>query len=504
MKNIKHQRLIIVSNRLPFVVDQNENSFILRPSSGGLVTALAAVLNKQQGLWIGWSGTFNDIDTAQMRTQWREQSSYDVHAITLTNEEHDKFYYGFANEIIWPLFHDLQSLCNFYSPDYWQAYEKVNQKFANAVLEQATIDDYIWIHDYHLMHVAKLAREKGLKSPLGFFLHIPFPPPDIFGKLPWRKEMLEALLHYDLVGFQTLRDKKNFLDCLKSFYGKIESRGSGHITEIPMPQHTVRIGTFPIGIDFDEFSIYAEDAATIEEYNLLKREMRSEQLILGIDRLDYTKGLTYKLAAFRHFLEHNPELHGKVQMIQVVVPSRENIPQYSNMKMEVERLISEINGQFTKPGWVPIHYIFRSLSRAELLGYYRAADIALVTPLKDGMNLVAKEYAAANNEEDGVLILSEFAGAACQFKTGALLVNPYNIADVATKIAKAYFMSKRERRSRMRGLRTSVKLHDVSWWVAEFLRESLFRKPLSKKQSAPKILIDNKNSSASLITLIAV
>lgn len=472
MKRNINKRLVIVSNRLPFTIDYNGGGWNLNPSSGGLVTALTPVMRKRGGLWIGWPGVSEATNLAEILASWSNTAGYEVQPVMLTTEEHEKYYYGFSNEIIWPLFHDLQSLCNFFNTDYWHHYQQVNQKFAQVIAQHTTKNNYIWVQDYHLMNVAKEARAIGVESSMGLFIHTPFPPVDMFLKLPWREQIIEALLEYDMIGLQTLHDRNNFLQCVETIMAEVKISGRGRVVTISNGERETRVGHFPIGIDYKEFAHPAATNEVAERARSLCQDVPNRQFVFGVDRLDYTKGISCKLEAYRNVLQRFPELHQKITLIQVIVPSRESIPKYHEMKTEVERLISEINGQFTKSGWVPIHYIFRSLSRTELIAYYRAAKIALVTPLKDGMNLVAKEYCAASVTEDGVLILSEFAGAAAQLENGALLVNPYNVAGVADAIYQAFTMTKSEQRTRMRKLRRSVRNHDVFWWVDTFLQTS--------------------------------
>jgi alpha,alpha-trehalose-phosphate synthase [UDP-forming] len=370
------------------------------------------------------------------------------------------FYQGFSNEVIWPLFHDLPSLCNF-DAAYWRTYCAVNRKYARAVRRRVATGDFIWVHDYHLMNLAAELRRLGVRSRLGFFLHIPFPAPDVFMKLPWRAPLLDALLEFDLVGFQTARDRRNFLACAQALGREARPERAGH---------------FPISIDYNAFMRRAAAADVAAKARELHQLLPKRKLVLGVDRLDYTKGIALRLRAFHDLLVRYPKMRGRVSLIQVVVPSREDIPQYHLMKTEIEQLVGRINGVFARPGaWVPVWYEYRSLTRLELLAYYRAADIALITPLKDGMNLVAKEYCACSIEEDCVLILSEFAGAAAQLAGGALLVNPYDIEGVAEAIRAAYAMPAQERASRMRRMRRSIRQQDVFWWVDSFLRAAIAR-----------------------------
>jgi trehalose 6-phosphate synthase len=311
------------------------------------------------------------------------------------------------------------------------------------------------------MNVAAELRRLGVRSRLAFFLHIPFPAPDVYLKLPWRAPLLDALLAFDLIGFQTARDRRNFIACAQAL--------GRHVP----PQ---RVGDFPISIDYNSFMRLASAPEVAAKARELHRLLPKRKLVLGIDRLDYTTGIALRLRAFKDLLQRHPEMRGRVSLIQVVVPSREDIPQYHRMKTEIEQLVGRINGAFARPGgWVPVWYEYRNLSRLELLAYYRAADIALITPLKDGMNLVAKEYCACSIEEDCVLILSEFAGAAAQLGSGALLVNPYDVQGVAEAIRTAHAMPVAERTARMRRMRRSIQRQDVFWWVESFLRAAVAR-----------------------------
>jgi len=476
MKRSK-QRLIVVSNRLPYVFARTpDGSWKTQGGAGGLVTALVPVLRDRGGTWIGWPGTSGNgpgLDEALAAAS--RKSGITLRGVQLDEADVDNFYHGFSNEIIWPLFHDFASLCIF-DPKYWASYKEVNTRFAQAVVEESGKADFVWVHDYHLMNVAAEARALGCKVRMGFFLHIPFPPPDIFFKLPWRSTLLHALLRYDLLGFQTLRDRRNFIQCLRLSEGQVTVQGKGNVVSVTAGAYTTRVGNFPISIDYGSFARQAAAPDVTARADELHRRLPQRKLILGIDRLDYTKGIPQRLLAFRNALDRYPELRQRVSLIQVVVPSRVDIPQYHELKREIEQLVGEINGTFMRPGeWVPVWYVYSSLSRSELLAYYRAAHIALVTPLKDGMNLVAKEYCASSIEEDCVLILSEFAGAAAQLQRGALLVNPYDIEGVADAIHRGYTMSDEERRNRMRRLRRGVRECDIFWWVDTYLQAAIDR-----------------------------
>ncbi len=472
------KRLIVVSNRLPAVFRKGgDGRWRVQPGSGGLVTALVPVLQERGGIWIGWPGTTESEDGLEGAVaEASEQLGYTLKPVMLSPAEIQGFYHGFANEILWPLFHDLQSLCNF-EPRYWQTYREVNRRFAEVIRQTAGEGDFIWIHDYHLMQAAAELRRLGVQSGIGFFLHIPFPPLDIFLKLPWRMALLQALLQCDLIGLQTLRDRRNLVQCLRFLLKEIRVQGKGQVLRVTTRDRQVRIGHFPISIDYNAFVKQAAAQAVTDKVKELHDRLPERKLIFSVDRLDYTKGIPYRLQAFRDALARNPELRGKVSLLQVVVPSRVDIPEYARLKTTIEELVGGINGEWARPGdWLPVWYVFGHLSPVDLIAYYRAADIALVTPLKDGMNLVAKEYCACG--EEGVLILSEFAGAAAQLGRGALLVNPYDTEGVADAIYQACCITGDERRARMRRLQRSVRKYDVFWWADAFLRAA-FAKDVS-------------------------
>jgi alpha,alpha-trehalose-phosphate synthase [UDP-forming] len=460
------RRLVIVSNRLPVVLVEGAHGVELHPSSGGLSTALRPILRESNGVWIGWMGTEFKAEFERLLAK----STYGngrLFPIVLTEEEYNLFYRGFCNETVWPLFHDLQSRCNF-DPAYWKAYVSVNQKFADVTVSLAARDAFIWVHDYQLMLLGSMLRQLNVVSKLAFFQHIPFPPADIFEKLPWRTEILRAFFDFDLVGFQTMHDLLNFADSVRRISPRTKLRCSSGYLITENGQRVVRIGAFPIGIDFEEFSYQASLPEVSNRALEIRREIQDCRILLGVDRLDYTKGIPERLRAFNRLLTCHPELHQKIVLVQVVVPSREDIPKYQELKLDIERLVSQINGEFGRPAWVPIHYVHRHLGRRELLAHYRASDIALITPLKDGMNLVAKEFCAAQVRNEGVLILSEFAGAARQLRNGALLVNPYDIEKVADAIHQAIYMIPKERKREMRKLRRRVCQEDVFRWCERF------------------------------------
>ncbi len=467
-------RIAAVSNRLPIVAERVGDRWKIRSGSGGLVTALAPVLRNRGGLWIGWAGTVEGQGPPPRFPATSKKVGYTLLPVPLTQEDLEGFYYGFANQVIWPLFHDFQDRCNF-DPAFWYRYLDVNRRFARIIQAQTLPDDYVWVHDYHLIHVAHFLKELDCPRKTGFFLHIPFPPPDLFLKLPWRNQVLRALLEFDLLGFQTVRDRRNFLLCLAQLCPDVKARGRGQVVSVHAGTREVRVGSFPISIDFDAFAKRAASQEVADRAWFFHENYPNQQIILGLDRLDYTKGILQRLEAYRLALKKHPELREKTTLIQVVVPSRAEVPQYQELKAQIERLVGEINGEFTREGWVPIQYLYRHLDTVELLAYYRASEIALITPLKDGMNLVAKEFCAANIDGKGVLILSEFAGAAAQLHRGALMVNPYDLEGVAEAIHRAFTMERQERKARMQKLREKIRKQNIFWWVDSFLQAALSR-----------------------------
>jgi trehalose 6-phosphate synthase/phosphatase len=466
--------LIVVSNRLPVVLSTNaQGEWDTTRGSGGLITALEPVLEERGGVWVGWPGVGGPVaELDRLLERAIAGSGYAVRSVTLTHQEHEDFYLGFANQVIWPLFHDFQTQCNF-EPRFWQTYVRVNRKFAETIRKDAREDDFVWVHDYHLMMVARELRSTGWKGRVGFYLHIPFPPLDVFVNLPWRFQVLDALLAFDLVGFQSARDRTNFLSCVQNFVPEARVDGEGRVVRVRIGDHTVRVGVFPVSIAFDEFAREARSDAVSERVARLRTEYPGQTIMLGVDRLDYSKGIPHKLEGYRLALERYPELRERMVLVQLVIPSREDIPEYYQLRAEIERRVGQIQGEFTCSGWVPIHYRFASWDRTELLAHYRAADIALVTPLKDGMNLVAKEFCAASLEGRGALILSEYAGATAQLQSDALLVNPYDVEGVAEAIHRAFKMPKKDVEARMQRMRETIRRTDVAWWVDTFLKAAL-------------------------------
>ncbi len=461
-------KFIIVSNRLPLEIDSQDDNITMKPGSGGLVTALTPILRKYEGTWIGWDGDLSGRVSDDILEREAKSFAYTMKTVSLTPEEIQDYYDGFCNETLWPLFHDYLGRTQFHRST-WQAYQRVNLKFAQNVANYIKNEDFIWIQDYHLTMIGKHLREWGFQQKLAFFLHIPFPPWDLFMRLPWRKEIIECLLCYDTMGLQTVRDCRNFIQCIRRILPEAKiAIGRKRIVVGYSGKQTI-VGAFPISIDFKEFSDLAKTKKVEEEAWFIHENMPDRKIVLGVDRLDYTKGIPRRLQAFETLLEKYPDMCEKVSLVQIVVPSRTNVPEYQKMKQNIEETVGRINGRLTVKGWVPIHYIYRRLSREELIAYYRTSEIALITPLKDGMNLVAKEYCASCVSGMGVLILSEFAGAASQLRKGAILVNPYNVEHVAEELYRAFNMPQVERKSRMRRLRSIIRRNTIYGWLDNFL-----------------------------------
>jgi trehalose 6-phosphate synthase/phosphatase len=453
-------RLLLVSNRLPVTVKLERGRVAVVRSSGGLATGLAAPHEQSKGLWVGWPGDTSRFTAEQREALDAQLAELRTVPLHLSASEVSRYYEGFANGVLWPLFHYLLDRIPLHERD-WEAYRRVNQRFADTAASHYRDGDTLWVHDYQLMLVPKLLREKLPHARIGFFLHIPFPGSELFRTLPWREEVLEGLLGADLVGFHTLGYVRHFMNTLQLVLGL-----APNIDRVRFEGREVRLGAFPMGIDAASFAAMAELPQAQREVARLRRG--DEKLILGVDRLDYTKGIRRRLLAVDRLLEKEPSLRGKVRLLQVCVPSREKVPEYAAFREEVERQVGRINGLHGTPFSTPVQFLFRSFSAQRLAAMYRAADVMLVSALRDGMNLVAKEFAASRVDGDGVLVLSELAGAANELGE-ALLVNPYDIDDMADALHQALTMPEGERRQRMRGLRRQVFTYDIHRWVRTFL-----------------------------------
>ncbi len=455
------RRLIIVSNRLPVSVTREGGEVRLEPSTGGLATGLAGPHQRLGGLWIGWPGPMNGFgqdERARIAGQLAEQRAVPV---WLDADEVKHFYEGFSNGVLWPLFHYLLDQVPLHVQD-WGVYEQVNRRFAEVVAAHHQPGDLIWVHDYQLMLVPQFVRELVPGACIGFFLHIPFPAWDVFRTLANREQLLEGLLGADLVGFHTAAYMRHFGASLLRILGIAPDVDRAQVGE-----RTIHLGVFPMGIDAEHFARRAADPDVASEVRAL-RGAGDCAILLAIDRLDYTKGIPRRLLAFDTLLRRHPALREHVRLIQVAVPSRTQVGAYRKFRRKIDALVGRLNGAFATSTWAPVHYIYRALSERELVALYRAADVMLVTPVRDGMNLVAKEFIATRTDEDGVLVLSEFAGAAAELAE-ALHVNPYDVDRTSEVYHQALTLPADERRARMLGLRRRVAAYDVEHWVRSFL-----------------------------------
>lgn len=446
-------RLVLVSNRVPSPADRGVKA-------GGLVAALGEAMSG--GLWFGWSGQVAEhtTTTAQMR-----RARGTVYAtIDLSQQHYDGYYVGFANSTLWPLLHFRLGLMEFDRGQY-ESYLAVNRAFAAALAPLIQPGDIIWVHDYHLIPLGGFLRERGVTNRLAFFLHVPFVPPSVFSVLPKGGELLSSLCGYDLVGVQTLGDLRNLLDCMREHLGRpVDDMG-----RVQVDGRQARFGAFPIGIAAGKFAQMAAASAAGVDGRRLGESLGGRALVMGVDRLDYSKGLPNRFEGFARLLARWPEWHAKVTYIQIAARSRDDVPQYRTIRRELDQRAGRINGRFGAIDWVPLRYMNRPVPRGTLAGYYRLTRVGLVTPLRDGMNLVAKEYVAAQDPEDpGVLVLSRFAGAVNELGE-ALLVNPYDPDEIAEAIDAALRMPPDERRARWRAMWERIRADDAATWCRNFL-----------------------------------
>ncbi len=464
-------RLLIVSNRLPITAVKHEGKLSLQESVGGLVSGISAYLDslhssplvKTTHVWVGWPGVAVS-EKARPELKDRLQREFQAHPVFISEKSMDQFYFGFCNKTIWPLFHYFPSFTA-YDDESWGQYAAVNQAFCNSTMEVAQPGDVIWIHDYHLMLLPQMLRERLPHYRIGFFLHIPFPNYEIFRLLPttWRRRILEGLLGADLIGFHTQDYTDYFLDCLVKICGLSCRRDMVRVGD-----RGVRASTFPMGIDVQKYAKASRAGADSDETKALTSTLAGSKVILSIDRLDYSKGIINRLHAYAAFLERNPRWQGKAVLALVVVPSRVGVEDYQRTKRRIDEMVGRINGRFGNMGWTPILYQYKYLPLQTLAGIYGVSDVALVTPLRDGMNLIAKEYIASRVDQTGVLILSEMAGAANEL-TEAIIVNPNDIGQMASALAQALEMPKEEQVSRNRVMQAHLRRFDVVRWADEFV-----------------------------------
>jgi trehalose 6-phosphate synthase/phosphatase len=456
-------RVMIVSNRLPVTVSRRDGEIKVERSSGGLATGLRSSYEKSGGLWVGWPGAIGERTEAEEAQLRQLFEGLRVAPVDLTDEEVSRYYEGYCNGLLWPLFHSFIGLLPMEVPDF-PVYRAVNEKFADVVAQRYQPGDRIWIHDYQLMLLPRLLRERLPEASIGFFLHIPFPPPDTFRTLPARASLLDGLLAADLVGFHTASYMRNFSSSALHILGVTVD-----VDRVTWQGRVSNLGVFPMGVDAAAFQERSR-SPEVQSHAVEFRGRRGERLLVGIDRLDYTKGIPRRLLAFERLLKDHPELHGHIRLVQVAVPSRTGVDAYAEFRNQVDALVGRINGQFGSPDWVPVYYIYRGLTEDHVTALYRAADVMLVTPIRDGMNLIAKEFIAARSDNLGVLVLSEFAGAAAELAE-AIHVNPYDTEGMAQAFARALEMPEAEQRTRMATLRQRVFSYDVHWWASTFLQE---------------------------------
>ena len=505
-------KIIIVSNRLPLQVSIKDEQLEVTPSVGGLATGMRSVHESSNSQWVGWSGlTDEQIPVGLENEVDKAVRKENCVPVSLTEEDIDLYYSGFSNKTIWPLFHYFTQFTEF-SQQHWESYKTVNQKFADVIIDMIEDGDKVWVHDYQLLLLPKMIKDKCPDVSIGFFLHIPFPSFEVFRILPWRNELLEGMLGADLIGFHTFDYERHFLSSVRRILGFDAS-----FNEINANGRLIKAESFPMGIDYDRFYDAAlnQQRKSIKDRSKIQQELSKYQLtspevklVLSIDRLDYTKGIAHRLRAFEHFLKKYPEFVEKVTLIMLAVPSRANVEHYQIMKSEVDELVGRVNGEYSTINWTPIWYFYRSLPFENLIDLYSSSDIAMLTPIRDGMNLVAKEYVASKIDQKGVLILSEMAGASKEMSE-ALVINPNNNEEIADALKTALLMSVDEQVKRNKVLQKRLKRYDVARWASDFMNslnksEELKNKYLAKKLSSSieSKILDKYNSAKKRIIFL--
>ena len=494
-------RTLIVSNRLPTKVLRNEEGLTFQPSEGGLATGLGSIYRQGDNLWIGWPGLFvqDEAEEDHIREELREDN---MAPVFLTEAEIRDFYEGFSNSTLWPTFHYFSEFAE-YEQTHWEAYVRVNQKFCEAVLAHAGPEDTIWVHDYQLLLLPEMLRKARPEASIGFFLHIPFPSQELIRVLPWRTELLRGMLGADLIGFHTFGYMRHFLSAVTHLLGYPAQNG-----QIETPNRSVRVDAFPMGIDYERYAQAAASPEAAHHQAEYREALRDTRVILSIDRLDYTKGIAQRLRAFDQLLQRYTEWRGQVSLIMLVVPSRDQVAQYASLKEDIDELVGRINAQYRTISWNPILYFYRSLPLEELAALYRLAEVALVTPMRDGMNLVAKEYVASRLDQRGVLILSERAGAAREL-SDALIINPTDVGQLVEAMHEALVMPEEEQITRMSAMQTLVKRYNVFSWTRLFMNQLAYTKMKQHTLATEKLdaaattqlLTDFKTASQRLILL---
>lgn len=471
-------KTIIVSNRLPVRIVQEDDELTFLSSEGGLATGLGSIYQEGNNIWIGWPGTtIEESSQEKISSTLKEMSLVPVF---LNDDEIKGYYEGFSNGLLWPIFHYTSTYAH-YDPESWEMYVDVNKKFRDAILEHLEPGDTLWVHDYQLLLLPGLVREKQPEVTIAFFQHIPFPSQEIFRLIPWRKELLRGMLGADLIGFHTFDDVRHFISA------------ATHLLSIKVDANLLMVGnrpvaaeTFPMGIDCDKFSKLSSDPIVIDEIQSLKEHYKGQKIVLSIDRLDYSKGIIQRLEAYKLFLDENPQLHHKIVFHMIVVPSRDSVPEYLRLRNEIDRLVGNINGHYRSFDWNPIAYFYKGFPIETLSALYNIADVCVISSLRDGMNLVSKEYVASRNDNKGVLILSEMAGASKEL-IDAIIVNPTNISEVKEAVTTALKMPEKEITERMKAMRQMVFKFNIHHWVKIFMARLNEVKQIQKSMKAKSI-----------------
>lgn len=472
-------RLVIISNRLPVTINRKEGELHYYPSAGGLATGLNSLDKSYNKIWIGWPGPVSDNN--EKETIRQDLSKDNLVPVFLTNDEINLYYEGFSNKTIWPHFHYFTEYTT-YNDEFWRSYQEVNQKFFEVVANELREDDMVWVHDYQLMLLPAIIRKKFPNVSIGFFLHIPFPSYEVFRILPYRQELLEGILGADQIGFHTYNYMRHFLSAAYRITGY--EQAYHHLT---IDDREINVDVFPMGIDYDKYAQVQQDAANDKDSLEIMELARHRKLIVSIDRLDYTKGIPQRVRAFAQFVKRYPEYHGKVNLVMLVVPSRSNVDTYKKLKEEVDILVSQVNSEYSRFDWIPIRYYYRSLNFAALTTLYQCADIALITPLRDGMNLVAKEYIATKeHSKQGVLILSEMAGAVHELND-AITVNPQDANNIVEALVTALEMPLEEQAERLEAMQEKLKIYNVKQWAANFIEQQQLLKNRNLEHTTIKL-----------------
>jgi trehalose 6-phosphate synthase/phosphatase len=454
-------KTIIVSNRLPVKIQRQDESLVFHPSEGGLATGLGSIYKEDHNLWVGWPGMFIDEEEERkfVIAELKKESMYPVF---LVKKEIREYYEGFSNATLWPTFHYFNQYV-VYKNSFWKAYQKANARFCEVLCKVANPGDTIWVHDYQLLLLPQMLREKIKDCLIGFFQHIPFPSFEVFRMLPWRKTILEGMLGADLIGFHTYDDTRHFLSSVNRIIGTSDTNG-----QLEINHRYVLVDAFPMGIDYKKYSQNVLTEEVRQHEKSFRKSIGNQKLVLSIDRLDYSKGIPQKLAAFEQLLERNSKLQSTISLVMIVVPSRHHVQRYKELKEEIDEMVGRINSNFSTIDWRPIYYFYRSFPLDHLSALYHMADIALITPMRDGMNLVAKEYVASKGDKKGVLILSEMAGASKEL-SDAIIINPNDRNEIVAALEQAISMSDEEQYRLMKSMQNVVRLYDIHNWVELFL-----------------------------------